>query len=100
MPGFLPRQSDAENCDDVSGKWYNMSVSPRVKREPKVKRMPVYEYKCSKCGERFSLLETVDASREGKECPKCGATETSRTLSVFSSLSRFLGGGGDCKPGG
>ncbi len=77
-----------------------MSVYSRDRRGPKVKRMPVYEYKCSKCGERFSLLETVDASREGKECPKCGATETSRTLSVFSSLSRFLGGGGDCKPGG
>ncbi|MGA9883767.1 MAG: zinc ribbon domain-containing protein [Candidatus Acidiferrales bacterium] len=34
--------------------------------------MPLYEYKCVKCGHRFEKIESFDAS-ETKKCPKCGA---------------------------
>ena len=34
--------------------------------------MPLYEYKCVKCGHRFEKIESVGAS-ETKKCPKCGA---------------------------
>ena len=34
--------------------------------------MPLYEYKCVKCGHRFEKIESVAAS-ETKKCPKCGA---------------------------
>ena len=34
--------------------------------------MPLYEYKCVKCGHRFEKIESVSAS-ETKKCPKCGA---------------------------
>lgn len=34
--------------------------------------MPLYEYKCVKCGHRFEKIENVGAS-ETKKCPKCGA---------------------------
>ena len=34
--------------------------------------MPLYEYKCVKCGHRFEKIESVNAS-ETKKCPKCGA---------------------------
>ena len=34
--------------------------------------MPLYEYKCVKCGHRFEKIESVTAS-ETKKCPKCGA---------------------------
>ncbi len=34
--------------------------------------MPLYEYKCRKCGHRFEKIESVSAS-EKKKCPKCGA---------------------------
>ncbi len=34
--------------------------------------MPLYEYKCVKCGHRFEKIESVTAS-EVKKCPKCGA---------------------------
>lgn len=34
--------------------------------------MPLYEYKCAKCGHRFEKIEKHDAS-EIKKCPKCGA---------------------------
>lgn len=32
--------------------------------------MPLYEYKCVKCGHRFEKIESVSAS-ETKKCPKC-----------------------------
>ena len=34
--------------------------------------MPLYEYKCDKCGHRFEKIEKHSAS-EIKKCPKCGA---------------------------
>jgi len=34
--------------------------------------LPLYEYKCVKCGQRFEKIEIVTAS-ETKKCPKCGA---------------------------
>jgi putative FmdB family regulatory protein len=34
--------------------------------------VPLYEYKCVKCGHRFEKIESVTAS-ETKKCPKCGA---------------------------
>jgi putative FmdB family regulatory protein len=33
--------------------------------------LPLYEYKCAKCGHRFEKIEHFDAS-EVKKCPKCG----------------------------
>ncbi|HKQ87108.1 MAG TPA: zinc ribbon domain-containing protein [Candidatus Acidoferrales bacterium] len=35
--------------------------------------MPLYEYKCRKCGHRFEKIESVNSSTT-KKCPKCGAT--------------------------
>jgi putative FmdB family regulatory protein len=34
--------------------------------------LPLYEYKCVKCGHRFEKIENVSASVT-KKCPKCGA---------------------------
>jgi len=34
--------------------------------------LPLYEYKCVKCGHRFEKIESFDAP-ETKKCPKCGA---------------------------
>jgi putative FmdB family regulatory protein len=51
--------------------------------------MPIYEYTCEKCHEKFEKL--VRSSTDGKpECPKCGSAKTARTLSVFAAV-----GGGD-----
>lgn len=33
--------------------------------------MPLYEYKCVKCGHRFEKIESLSAS-EVKKCPQCG----------------------------
>jgi putative FmdB family regulatory protein len=34
--------------------------------------LPLYEYKCAKCGHRFEKIESHSASTT-KKCPKCGA---------------------------
>lgn len=41
--------------------------------------MPIYEYKCDKCGHEFE--EIIIGSGEDVECPKCGSTETGRLMS-------------------
>jgi putative FmdB family regulatory protein len=33
--------------------------------------VPLYEYKCAKCGHRFEKIESVSASFR-KKCPECG----------------------------
>ena len=42
--------------------------------------MPLYEYRCVKCGHRFEKIESLSAS-ESKKCPKCGA-KAERQLSA------------------
>ena len=38
--------------------------------------MPIYDYRCARCGNRFDLLRSVSA-RDDVKCPKCGG-EVSR----------------------
>jgi len=42
--------------------------------------LPLYEYKCEKCGHVFEKIEAVGAA-ETRKCPKCGAKAV-RTLSA------------------
>jgi putative FmdB family regulatory protein len=42
--------------------------------------LPLYEYKCVKCGHRFEKIESVSAST-AKKCPKCGG-KAERLLSA------------------
>lgn len=51
--------------------------------------MPLYEYKCDKCGHRFELIEKHSAS-EVKKCPKCGAKAPRQ---ISASGIQFKGSG-------
>ena len=56
--------------------------------------MPVFEYKCQKCGEKFEVLRSFrDEETEGK-CPKCVATDARRVFSLFGRGSSS----GSCAP--
>ena len=33
--------------------------------------MPLFQYRCTKCGHEFELLTTIDKRNEA-HCPKCG----------------------------
>jgi putative FmdB family regulatory protein len=46
----------------------------------RVRAVPLYEYKCDKCGHRFEKIESVSASST-KKCPKCGG-KAERQLSA------------------
>lgn len=47
--------------------------------------MPVYEYRCAKCGYVFSLLRSIFARRAPTACPQCGSDNTERLVSRFGS---------------
>jgi putative FmdB family regulatory protein len=51
--------------------------------------LPLYEYKCAKCGHRFEKIESFSAS-EVKKCPKCGK-KAERQISP--SALQFKGSG-------
>jgi len=47
--------------------------------------MPIYEYACRDCGERFEKL--VRRFGEGVACPSCAGANVDRQLSVFAVAS-------------
>jgi len=46
--------------------------------------MPIYEYRCQKCGRKFSVLTLRVSERVSAECPKCGAAAADRLMSRFA----------------
>ncbi len=47
--------------------------------------MPIYEYVCAKCGHEFEQLLMSASARDEVECPKCGAADVARQMSVFAA---------------
>jgi len=43
--------------------------------------MPLYEYRCNKCGEEFE--ELVTGSGNNVLCPKCGTQDVKKKFSLF-----------------
>lgn len=62
--------------------------------------MPIYEYACSECGERFEQLVPNSADADRTACKSCGATEVRRLISVFATAKArgdiACGAGGCC----
>jgi putative FmdB family regulatory protein len=48
--------------------------------------MPIYEFECDGCGERFE--ELVAAGAEAVACPACGSERTRRLMSSVSPPGR------------
>lgn len=44
--------------------------------------MPVFEYRCKKCDEKFEQL--VFSAEEIVECPKCGNEDNQKLISAFA----------------
>ncbi|MDD5590338.1 MAG: zinc ribbon domain-containing protein [Dehalococcoidales bacterium] len=49
--------------------------------------MPLYEYECHKCGERFELRRNISDNDGEIRCPECGAPDIRRRLSIFAAPS-------------
>jgi len=48
--------------------------------------MPIFEYRCSKCGHVSSFLEKAGA-RGPHPCEQCGSKSTQKVLSTFAAKS-------------
>ncbi|MDH7602737.1 MAG: zinc ribbon domain-containing protein [Armatimonadota bacterium] len=48
--------------------------------------MPIYEYRCTKCRKKFSVLVGVTADSREPACPRCGSDEIRKLISRFSRL--------------
>ncbi|HEU0264293.1 MAG TPA: zinc ribbon domain-containing protein [Geobacterales bacterium] len=46
--------------------------------------MPIYEYLCQQCGERFSLIQKMGSDSSAVRCSKCGSSDVKREISSFS----------------
>lgn len=47
--------------------------------------MPIYEYECTQCRERFEMRQSFDEDRSKVTCPKCGAPNPKRRFSLSSA---------------
>lgn len=46
--------------------------------------MPVFEYKCSKCGTKFEIFHKSTVNQEEVICPECSSKEITKLFSSFS----------------
>ncbi len=65
--------------------------------------MPLYEYRCEECHERFEMRRSYAESDAPAGCPSCHAPHARRLLSNFMAMSSSsggessaVGGGGGC----
>jgi putative FmdB family regulatory protein len=45
--------------------------------------MPIYEYCCDECGEKFELFVRSFSQRTAPICPKCGSQSVRKAVSLF-----------------
>jgi len=58
--------------------------------------MPIYEYECEKCGERFELRRSINNSDSKIRCPKCETEKTQRVFSMFTTSSSSVACSPNC----
>jgi putative FmdB family regulatory protein len=56
--------------------------------------MPIYEYKCRRCGHCFEDFRPAEEADTKTRCPNCGKKEIQRLMSAFCT-----GGGGSKETG-
>jgi putative FmdB family regulatory protein len=49
--------------------------------------MPLYEYRCRDCGDRFEVLQRLGAGAEGLACRGCGAGSLEKQFSTFATAT-------------
>ena len=53
--------------------------------------MPIFEFKCKKCGNTFETLCFRSSGEDKGPCPSCGSEESEKLLSTFSSVDSGSG---------
>lgn len=49
--------------------------------------MPIYEYRCKDCGDKFEKLVRAGTDQAGLICPNCGSQQTEKLFSLFATSS-------------
>jgi putative FmdB family regulatory protein len=47
--------------------------------------MPIYEYECQQCGEKFKDFSRLGEGEKQLECPKCGNNQVKRATSPLKN---------------
>lgn len=64
--------------------------------------MPIYEYCCDECGEKFELFVRSAGQDSDLTCPKCGSHKAHKAVSLFGIGGTGKSGKADatsCGPG-
>lgn len=63
--------------------------------------MPVYEYKCSECNNKFEYLHKSSTVQEKIVCPVCNSNKNQKLFSPFSSSTKsgYNSSSGECTIG-
>lgn len=54
--------------------------------------MPIYEYVCVNCGQKFEMRRGFGQADDPATCPECGDQRVRRLLSTFVAFSSSEGG--------
>ncbi len=60
--------------------------------------MPIFEYKCTKCGHVTAFLEKPN-TRHHHKCEKCGSDGTEKVFSTFAAKSGTSSSSSNCPTG-
>ncbi|OGP96077.1 MAG: hypothetical protein A2157_18990 [Deltaproteobacteria bacterium RBG_16_47_11] len=50
--------------------------------------MPIYEYRCRKCGKVFEMIQKMDEGGEALKCSSCGQKGPEKLMSCCFSSSK------------
>lgn len=60
--------------------------------------MPLYEYHCDQCGDRFEVLQRLGEGAEGLSCPSCGFDSVQKQFSIFAASAGEASGAMSSSP--
>ena len=62
--------------------------------------MPLYEYECRECHNRFEILVGRTVVDQSPVCPQCGSDKCERLFSTFAATVGKSGAAPSCPKGG
>jgi len=58
--------------------------------------MPLYEYRCEKCGQQYESYKRLSEGKEDETCPACGGRAAKMGISLSAAKGTSPGGGSSC----
>lgn len=88
VAGHLPLQRDGRVLPSLSQWGYIGLSAPLENKLPEGISMPIYEYLCSKCRKKFTLLMSINEHDAKKvRCPKCKSVKVEQQFKSFFTIT-------------